>query len=177
MSMRASCLVAFLLLAGVACGNESSSSTTNGDGTPTTAAPGDGSTTSSAAESMDTVHVADTDLGAILVDPEGFTLYVFTNDADGESTCVDACADLWPPVSADTAIAADLDPGIFGSTTRSDGSDQLTVNGMPLYRYTPDADPGDTTGQGFNDLWFVVDNGGAIVEAAAGDRGLVDYGY
>jgi predicted lipoprotein with Yx(FWY)xxD motif len=172
MKLRAPLFVAFLLLVS-ACGTESGGSTTIDEDTTVTSSE----STTSTVEAMEGVHVSDTDLGSILVDPEGFTLYVFMNDADGESTCNDACADLWPPVPADTPLGADLDPGIFGSTTRADGSEQLTVSGMPLYRYAPDTDPGDTTGQGFNGLWFVVDSGGTILEAAAGDRGLDDYGY
>lgn len=151
------------------------------DTTTTAAEPGDTTTTSAA--SMDGVQVADTDLGPILVDPDGFTLYVFTVDTGGESACYDACADLWPPVPADTPISSDLDDSMFGSTERTDGTQQLTVNGMPLYLYTPDTNPGDTTGQGFNDVWFVVDaEGNMVTEAEASDSGGGsptddDYGY
>lgn len=136
------------------------------DPTTTTASEAE-DTTTTAAETMDGVHVADTDLGSILVDPDGFTLYIFTADSEGESTCYDACADLWPPVSADTPISSELDASIFGSVTRDDGTEQLAVNGMPLYLYTPDENPGDTTGQGFNGVWFVVDSDGGMIEASA----------
>lgn len=132
--------------------------------TTTTAATEE--TTTTAAEAMDGVHVAETSLGPILVDPDGFTLYIFTADSDGESACYDACAELWPPVPADTPIGPDLDEAIFGTIERTDGTSQLTVNGMPLYLYTPDTSPGDTTGQGFNDVWFVVDAEGNTIEAA-----------
>jgi predicted lipoprotein with Yx(FWY)xxD motif len=127
------------------------------------------------------VHVADTDAGAALVGPEGMTLYVFTADTGGESTCYDACAQLWPPVPGDTGVGSDLDATLFGTTTRTDGSTQLTVNGMPLYWYGPDGAPGDAKGQGFNGLWFVVDARGEILEASAGaatdDAADYDYGY
>jgi len=135
------------------------------DPTTTTAATEDATTTT--AEMMDGVHVAESDLGPILVDPDGFTLYIFTADSEGESACYEACAELWPPVSADTPIGADLDASMFGSIERTDGTTQLTVSGMPLYLYTPDTSPGDTTGQGFNDVWFVVDAQGNTIEAAA----------
>jgi predicted lipoprotein with Yx(FWY)xxD motif len=150
---------------------------------PTTTTEAMEDTTTSAAETMDGVHVAETDLGSILVDPDGFTLYIFTADSEGESACYDACAELWPPVSADTAISSDLDASMFGSIERTDGIEQLTINGMPLYLYTPDTSPGDTTGQGFNDVWFVVDPDGNMLEAAAaaGDEEqsspAEDYGY
>lgn len=154
--------------------------TTEADDTPTTAedvttttAGEDTGTTE--AEMTDGIHASDTDLGSILVDAEGFTLYIFTNDTGGESTCYDACADTWPPVPGDVTVSPDLDASIFGTTTREDGSEQLTVNGMPLYLYAPDAAPGDTTGQGVGGVWFVVDDTGEVIEASAGQA--VDFGY
>jgi predicted lipoprotein with Yx(FWY)xxD motif len=145
-----------LLLAGVliltACGDD------GGDGSDGTDAANDG------------ISTASTDLGTVLVDPEGFTVYVFLNDTDGESTCYDSCAATWPAVPGDTAISSELDDSIFGTTTRTDGTEQLTVGGQPLYRYAPDANPGDTDGQGVGDVWFVVGADGAMIggpEAAA----------
>lgn len=148
--------------------------TTTAEDMTTTTAGGDSSTTE--AEMMDGVHASDTDLGSILVNGEGFTLYIFTNDTGGESTCYDACADTWPPIPGDVTIASDLDASIFGTTTRDDGSEQLTVNGMPLYLYAPDAAPGDTNGQGVGGVWFVVDAAGEVIEASAGGQ-VIDYGY
>lgn len=147
--------------------------TTTEEMTTTTAA---GDTATTGAEMMDGVHASDTDLGSILVNAEGFTLYIFTNDTDGASTCYDACASTWPPVPGDVAISPELDASIFGTTTRDDGTEQLTVNGMPLYLYAPDTSPGDTTGQGVGGVWFVVDDAGEVIEASA-DNQVVDYGY
>ncbi len=111
------------------------------------------------------VSVADTDLGELLVDPDGFTLYIFTNDPEGQSVCNDACAATWPPVAADVAIDASLDAEMFGTATRADGSEQLTVNGQPLYTFSGDSAPGDVNGQGLNGVWFVVDPQGNPVGA------------
>ncbi len=116
---------------------------------------------------MDGVHAADTDLGSILVNPDGLTLYVFTADSDGESACNDQCALTWPPVVADTPISTDLDGAMFGSIDRTDGIQQLTVNGMPLYLFASDSAPGDVNGQGVNDVWFVVDADGNMLDASA----------
>lgn len=179
MRMRTLGIFVVAVVALAACGTEEGEGTTTSvpEVTTSTADPGQedttttapaGETTTTGAETMDGVHVADTDLGPILVDPEGFTLYIFTADSEGESACYEACAELWPPVPADTEIGADLDAALFGSIERTDGVDQLTVNGMPLYLYTPDTSAGDTTGQGFNDVWFVVDADGDMIEAAAG---------
>lgn len=180
-------LIAALVLVIAACGGDdepgAGETTVPADGTTapageTTTTPGDTTTTAGDdAEAMDGVHATESDLGTILVDPDGFTLYVFTVDTDGESTCYDDCADLWPPVPGDSAISSDLDASIFGTTTRTDGSEQLTVNGMPLYLYTPDTSAGDTTGQGVGGVWFVVDSAGEMIggpEANAGSSTSTD---
>ncbi|HSJ84416.1 MAG TPA: hypothetical protein VLA91_11430 [Acidimicrobiia bacterium] len=132
--------------------------------TTTTAAAAEATTTTAAEEMVESVHGSETDLGTILVDPEGFTLYVFTNDSGGTSVCNEGCIENWPAVPGDTAIGSDLDASIFGTTTRDDGSEQLTVNDQPLYLYTPDAAPGDTNGQGVGGVWFVVGTDGNLIE-------------
>lgn len=133
-------------------------------------------TTTEPAEEETGVGTAQSELGTILVDPEGLTLYIFTVDTEGVSQCYDACAATWPPVPADTPISGDIDAAMFGSAPRDDGPDQLTVNGMPLYYFAGDGAPGDVEGQGFNDVWFVVDSDGNVVEnpQVSGGGG---YGY
>jgi predicted lipoprotein with Yx(FWY)xxD motif len=105
-----------------------------------------------------TVQVrSDADLGDILVDPRGMTLYMFTKDDPGTSNCYDECATAWPPLTTDAAptgpdaVAAGLDV-----TMRTDGSQQVTYNGAPLYYWFKDAQPGDTTGQNVGGVWFIV---------------------
>ena len=47
----------------------------------------------------------------------------------------------------------------MGSTTRKDGSTQVTYNGHPLYNFSGDVKAGDTTGQGshaFGADWYVL---------------------
>jgi predicted lipoprotein with Yx(FWY)xxD motif len=131
-------------------------------------------TTTTAAEAMEGVHAMETDLGTVLVDPDGLTLYVFTQDSDGESACYDACAESWPPVAADTPISSDLDDSMFGSIERTDGTAQLTINGMPLYLFASDAGPGDINGHGVNDVWFAVDAEGNMLEASAATQLVTD---
>ena len=97
------------------------------------------------------------DLGQILVDPRGMTLYLYTKDEPSVSNCYDQCAVAWPPLMTDAppsspdALAAGL-----GTTTRNDGGLQVTYNGMPLYYWQKDQKPGDTTGQNVGGVWFVV---------------------
>jgi predicted lipoprotein with Yx(FWY)xxD motif len=181
--MRTLGLFVVVLLVVAACGTEGGDGTTTvatdtpdvattadaGQEEPTTTAAGGSATTM--APMADGVHAVETELGNILVDPDGFTLYVFTQDTEGESVCNDSCAESWPPVPADTPIGPDLDGSIFGAVTRADGSEQLTVNGMPLYLFASDEAPGDINGQGVYDVWFVVDADGNMLEAAAGSTG------
>jgi predicted lipoprotein with Yx(FWY)xxD motif len=99
------------------------------------------------------------ELGTILIGANGMTLYLFTNDTDGQSACVDTCVNNWPPliVAADEPI--NLAEGLEGDVAtieRADGSLQVSFNGMPLYYFARDVLPGDTNGQGRGDVWYVV---------------------
>jgi predicted lipoprotein with Yx(FWY)xxD motif len=106
-----------------------------------------------------TVAVADTDAGPSLVGPDGHTLYVFTQDTDGTSTCTDDCAATWPPFTVEAGATVEAGEGVTGELAiieRDDGASQVTYKGMPLYFYAPDAEPGDATGQGVGDVWFIA---------------------
>jgi predicted lipoprotein with Yx(FWY)xxD motif len=105
-----------------------------------------------------TVDVAEhPEHGEILVDSEGMTLYLFTQDEPGESVCYDSCAENWPPLTVeDSPSGSDDLPGDLSTIERDDGTMQVTYNGWPLYYWVQDEGPGDATGQGVNDVWFVV---------------------
>jgi predicted lipoprotein with Yx(FWY)xxD motif len=97
------------------------------------------------------------ELGTILTDANGMTLYTYKPDSPGTSTCYDQCAANWPPaVVQDAPATPDGLSGMLGVAARRDGSEQLTYNGLPLYRYVDDKDPEDTYGQGLGNVWFVV---------------------
>jgi predicted lipoprotein with Yx(FWY)xxD motif len=71
------------------------------------------------------------------------------------SNCTGACATAWPPYTVSAAAATTLtaNPGIaggIGTIKRADGSLQVTYRGLPLYFYTGDSKPGDTTGEAVN---------------------------
>jgi predicted lipoprotein with Yx(FWY)xxD motif len=121
------------------------------------------STINNTTQPASAVRTASTSLGTVLVDPDGMTMYVFTLDTDGESVCYESCAVLWPPVPGDVPIGPGLDPSIFGTTNRTDGTTQLTVQGQPLYLWASDVSPGDVTGQNVEGVWFVVDASGQII--------------
>lgn len=105
-----------------------------------------------------TLATADSSLGTIVVDSAGMTLYVFDKDVadSGESTCEGECLVKWPPVVADSDTpVADGVTGTIGVITRTDGTKQVTLNGLPLYYWAGDAAAGDTTGQAVGDVWWV----------------------
>ena len=156
----ATALLAALAMAG--CGDSDSDSDPGGGGY---GAPDE--TTTGATASVE-LTLADTDLGEVLADGEGMTLYLFTEDSGGTSTCYDDCAAAWPPLTVEdrAAVSGGLDEGLVGSIERDDGTTQVTYNGHPLYYWANDTAPGDVNGQGVNDVWYVVDaEGNAVTEA------------
>lgn len=116
-----------------------------------------------------TVQTGETDLGTVLTDAEGITLYMFGADEGGESTCYDDCAASWPAltIEGDPQAGEGAEASLLGTTGRTDGTVQVTYAGQPLYYFASDAAPGDTNGQAINDIWFVASpEGNAIKEAA-----------
>ena len=107
------------------------------------------------------------DYGQYLVDAYGRSLYLFTRDEGSTSNCYDQCEANWP-VLRGTPVAAGELSGTVGSTMRNDGTSQVTYNGVPLYYWVADRVPGDTTGQGVNDVWYLVAPGGTAITGAGG---------
>jgi len=107
-----------------------------------------------------TVGVATSkDLGQILVDKDGMSLYIFTHDPVNDSACYDKCEVAWPPLlvdSADKLTTADGIPGKFSTITRKDGKIQVAYNGQPLYYWFKDKAAGDTLGNRVGRVWWVV---------------------
>ena len=112
-----------------------------------------------------TVAVAETDLGEVLVDAEGMTLYLFTPDSMETSACTDDCLSAWPPLMGEPVAGDGVDQALLTTAPRTDGDDQIAYNGHRLYRYAGDTAPGDTTGQGVGDVWFAVTPEGEAVPA------------
>ena len=95
-------------------------------------------------ESVVALKIAEiADLGPVVTDVNGFTLYRFDNDKPNESTCDGECAAAWPPatVTDENFTVEGVDK--VGSFVRKDGSRQLTVDGMPQYRFAKDGKPAD----------------------------------
>ena len=99
------------------------------------------------------------DYGDILVGQEEMTLYNFDADTqgEGESACYDDCAENWPALTVEESPVAGGDvTAELETIERDDGTTQVTADGWPLYYFAGDEDPGDTAGQGINDVWWVL---------------------
>lgn len=122
-----------------------------------------------APSAMATVALRSTALGRILVDGSGRTLYLFEADRSNISTCYGDCASVWPPLLAQGAPAAGrgINQSLLGTTTRKDGSLEVTYNGHPLYHFVSDKTAGDTTGQAISSFgadWYVLSAAGTKVD-------------
>jgi len=87
------------------------------------------------------------------MDKDGFSLYVFDNDAIESSNCNGGCLVNWPafvPNDEDIAI------GDFTIFTRSDGTKQWAHQGMPVYFFKNDMARGDINGDGVIGLWHLI---------------------
>jgi len=94
----------------------------------------------------------------VLTNAKGFTLYSFAPDTPATSKCYGSCAAYWPPVTGTPAASSAL-PGRVGTLKRTDGSEQLTYNGHPLYTYVGDSAPGQARGNNLNlngGLWHEI---------------------
>jgi predicted lipoprotein with Yx(FWY)xxD motif len=84
----------------------------------------------------------------VLTNAKGLTVYWFAADSPGKSNCYGDCASYWPPVTGSPSASGI--PGTFGTTTRTDGTKQVTWNGHPLYTYVGDSAPGQAHGNNLN---------------------------
>jgi predicted lipoprotein with Yx(FWY)xxD motif len=115
-----------------------------------------------------TLSVKTSQYGPILFDGRGYVLYVFTHDPRGTSRCKGSCAAAWPPYLAKRALraGAGAKQSLIGTTTRADGTKQVTYAGRPLYYYVGDRKPGQILCQNireFGGLWLVARGDGSPV--------------
>ena len=106
-----------------------------------------------------TLEVSDNPtLGQILVDSQGYTLYMFMNDTANTSACDAACQSLWPPLESSTLpkAGAGIDASLIATGTLPTGGQVITYNQHPLYYKATDTKPGDITGEGYKNLWYAV---------------------
>ncbi len=146
-----------------------------------------------AAPAASGVGTADLKPGTALVDGAGRALYLFEADNGTTSNCNGQCAQVWPPMlvgGMEPSPSGDVHATLLGTTTRADGTKQVTYNGHPLYYFMGDKAPGDARGQGINRFgggWYVVDPAGNKIDpddaapapapAPAPAAGNSGYGY
>jgi predicted lipoprotein with Yx(FWY)xxD motif len=159
-------LVALAAFGAAACGDADDNAGSPETETSAPTATGSPTEQETAAGAASLATDTNEELGEFLVDNDGMTLYLFTADTEGDSTCYDQCATLWPPLLTDTedvTAAGAVDASLIGTVERNDGTMQVTYKEQPLYYYADDAEPGETDGQGLNEAWYVVAPDGAAI--------------
>lgn len=120
------------------------------------------------------IQVAESDeLGQFLTDSAGMTLYTFAKDLAGVTSCYDQCAVNWPPLFLGEGQELTAGEGISGelaSIERTDGGMQVTYNGLPLYYWVNDTEPGQTSGHGVNEVWAVARPEVSLVQVASNEQ-------
>ncbi|MER6046222.1 SCO0930 family lipoprotein [Streptomyces sp. NPDC001793] len=112
-------------------------------------------------------------LGRILVDDMGRTLYRFNKDSPWPMKfgCTGTCLDTWKPARpADRSKLNGIAPHLVSTVTRPDGTRQLAIGCWPVYWFTGDKQPGDINGQGKMGLWFAVSENGKKNTNSTSDR-------
>ena len=122
------------------------------------------------------------DLGTVVTDGGGMTLYRFDRDSakPSKTNCLSDCAAKFPPVlvsSVDAVQLTGVGKAVVGTVPRPGGSLQLTVGGWPVYRYAKDAEPGDAGGQGIGKAWYAITPLGKKATATAPAPAQGGYGY
>ena len=135
------------------------------------------SAATSCAASGHTISLCRTNLGRVLVNSKGHTLYLFKKDRHGASTCYGSCATFWPPLlkHGKPTLGPGVKKSLLGTTRRRNGKRQLTYNKHPLYTYSLDTRAGQTKGEGltaFGAKWYAVSaNGKAVVKSTTTTTG------
>ena len=115
------------------------------------------------------VESRNSQLGRIVVDHRGHTLYLFEKDTRRHSACSGACAAYWPPLVTRRKPVArrGAKASLLGTIRRANGTRQVTYAGHPVYLYVQDTRPGQTTGEGsqqFGAGWDALTPAGKKIE-------------
>jgi predicted lipoprotein with Yx(FWY)xxD motif len=89
----------------------------------------------------------------VVVNSQGHTLYALSGESKNRQFCTSAeCLKFWPPVrvsSKNTKLKAGSGVhGKLGVIARTGGILQVTLRGLPLYRFSGDKAKGEANGQG-----------------------------
>jgi predicted lipoprotein with Yx(FWY)xxD motif len=165
-------LLALLAIAGCGGGGSSSASSTTESAPPKSESTAETKPTSESqppakpAVAVAVVKVSNTpDLGKVIVDSKGMTLYDFHKDKGTTSACYGECAAVWPPLltSGEPKAQGGAEASLLGTTKRKDGTVQVTYNGHPVYGFVEDKKPGETNGndfKGFGAQWYALEPNG-----------------
>jgi predicted lipoprotein with Yx(FWY)xxD motif len=166
--LAGSAVAAAAILAG--CGGGSNNPTTSTSSVGSTANPGTKLSVASVSE-----------VGNVVVDGRGRTVYILTSSGHTNVPCTDAsgCTKLWPDLPLpDGTAAAKAGPGLeaslLGTKKLSEGETYPTYNGWLMYEYSGDSGPGQAKGQGiksFGGTWYVLDASGNPVTPSSGGSG------
>jgi predicted lipoprotein with Yx(FWY)xxD motif len=155
-----------------ACGSSSSSSTSTTTATAA-AAPATSSTTTSTASTTAAAGVTVGTANGHLTGAGGRAVYLWVADTNGKSNCAGQCATAWPPLVTKGAPVAGsgVNKADLGTTMRTDGSEQVTYKGHPLYYFVADKTAGSTNGEGSDGFgakwWLVAPSGSAITSGGS----------
>jgi predicted lipoprotein with Yx(FWY)xxD motif len=159
LTLGSAILLACVALVSAACSSSASPSTSS---PPVSPSP-------STATSEAVIGTTQSQLGTFLTADNGRTVYLFEKDTGSKSNCSGSCAAAWPPVTTSgmATTSGTANASLLGTTTRSDGTVQVTYAGHPVYFYTADTAPGQTNGEGvdaFGAEWYVLSPAGKKVE-------------
>ena len=117
------------------------------------------------------IQLRHTELGKVLVDSSGFTVYRFSKDPRNSDTCVkiSECTNLWPPLTSSGRPVAGpgVQAALLSTIKLPGGGRQVTYAGHPLYRYSAATEKGETGyvgAQQFGGSWYALNAGGGTVK-------------
>jgi len=106
-------------------------------------------------------------LGTVLTNSSGRTLYFTDQEADGKVRCVEGCLSFWSPMVMSSSTAPDQVEGLGVIQREGGGENQLTYQGKPLYTFSLDKAEGQVGGDKVEDdfsgthfVWHAVVVGG-----------------
>lgn len=125
-----------------------------------------------------TVTTHHTKRGNVLAAANGHTLYLFSADKPGKSSCSGSCTNTFMPLLSAVHPVATKGSGVsaklLGILKRSSRTLQVTYNGHPVYVLSRDKTAGQITGEGaheFGGRWYIVNMAGNAVKPQASGGG------
>jgi predicted lipoprotein with Yx(FWY)xxD motif len=162
-------IVAFAVVAALGACQRSEPAATATTETPAATTPAT-EPAAPAAASVGTLVLAGDGDNRYLTDNAGRAVYILEGDDTG-TRCIGDCLRSWPVVGGGAPVAGvpEIDGALIGTTTRADGTAQVTYAGHPLYYFSDDTEVGVTNGRDVNDTWghwYLVQPSGQVLTAS-----------